>query len=94
METISNRLQYRRLKIKLLLDEISAFFGIIPVYSDREIYELWKKSGLTYYEVADHFCRSIERAKSYCYGRNCSKVQKSEIASYFKIVIYKKLSNA
>jgi len=89
LETILKvKLSKRQKRIQNLVEEIGTFFCIVPRYTDKEIYLLWKKSGLTYDQVADHFYRSRERAIMYCYGQLMSDKLKIQIADYFKSKIY------
>jgi hypothetical protein len=89
LETISRvKLSKRQREILRLVNEIGCFFGIVPCYSRRDIYLLWKNSGLTYDEVARHFYRSRERAIMYCYGQSLSDRLKIQVANLFKSRIY------
>ena len=83
----------RQRKIINLIDEIGVFLGYVPQYSNQDIYNLWKQSGLTYNDVSDYFCKSPERIRQYCHGEKCSNKLKIQIARYFKDTIYDKNIN-
>jgi len=82
------KLSRKQVKIRKHIDDLGICFGVVTQYSKRDIYLLWKESGVTFDDVSDYFCKSYERARQYCYGQNCSNKLKIQVARYFKGVIY------
>jgi hypothetical protein len=78
------------LKLDLLMQQLDCFFLCREDYTRKEIYQLWKRSGLTICQVGYDLCKSYERAREYCYGVRMERKLRIEIAHYFKKKINEK----
>ena len=77
-------------KIKVKIEIMKCDLGMYRDYKKEEIYELWKKSGLTLDKVAEKLHRSPEQARKYCYGCIEGRQMRLKIVDFFKSHINKK----